>query len=368
MALRWFHNCNENLRILDDKIKKAARESMRLKGIKKVIEKQMTDLGLDLENLTVKDIPNPKEVSKPEEITKTQEIPKEPIKSVVETVSTPKQSAEVTDSAENMETDEMEIIEVRAVDEDDNVVQSVNLQVSKGMSEFISPELFKFLPAESQQVLANRQRLPIPDDITALMATGPMFETTPAERQLVPGHSIILPENTQSTVEQVTAEVVVTTTPSMQVIPTVSSIQTVAVATTSVVSAQPTPSMIPVPSSTGARPKQGIRSRITQGPVPEDQQIPGKYYCDACPHYYKNKGDLQKHKKRCLITEKPYTCPDINCNKTYYTKRGAEEHYYKDHLQQYKYVCDKCSAGFSFRSEYNPHIKHCTPYHGGVRN
>ena len=314
-------------------------------------------------------MPSPKAISKPEVITKIQEVPEEPITPVVEAASTPKQSVEVTDSEARMQTDEMEIIQVRAADEDDNVLQSMNLQVSKGMSKLISLELFKFLPAESQQKLMNHQCPPITDDITVLMETGSMFEAAPANQQLVPGHSVILAENIQSTTEQDTGEVVVTTTPSMQVIPMVSSIQTTAVvATTSIASAQPAPSMIPVSSSTGARPKQGIWSRTTQGPVPEDQQIPGKYYCNACPHYYKNKGDLQKHKKQCLVTKKPYKCPDINCNKTYYTKCGAEGHYYKDHLQQYKYVCDKCGVGFSFRSEYIPHIKDCKPFHGAVRN
>ena len=86
-----------------------------------------------------------------------------------------------------------------------------------------------------------------------------MFGIAPADQPLVPGHSVILAENIQSTTEQDTAEVVITTTSSMQVIPMVSSIQTTAVvATTSVASSQPAPSMIPVPSSTGARPKQGV--------------------------------------------------------------------------------------------------------------
>ena len=101
--------------------------------------------------------------------------PEEPITPVAEPVSTPEQnvdilgqSVEVTDSKERMQTDEKEIIQLRAVDADGNILQSVNLQVSKGMSGLISPELFKFLLAESQQVLVNTQHPPIPDDIAAL--------------------------------------------------------------------------------------------------------------------------------------------------------------------------------------------------------
>ena len=91
------------------------------------------------------------------------------------------------------------------------------------------------------------------------------------------------------------------------------------------------------------------------GPVPKEQWIEGKFYCDVCPDFYSNKGDLQKHKKEYLVTAKKYKCGDVHCMKSYYTKRGVEEHYYnnKEHLQQYKYVCEKCGMGFSFHSEYN---------------
>ena len=83
-----------------------------------------------------------------------------------------------------------------------------------------------------------------------------------------------------------------------------------------------------------------------RGPVPKEQWIEGKFYCDVCPDFYSNKGDLQKHKKECLVTAKKYKCGDVHCMKSYYTKRGVEEHYYKEHLQQYKYVCEKMWNGF----------------------
>ena len=66
-SLRCFHNCNENLWILDDKIRKVALESKCLKGIQKVVQKQLIDLGLDLEKLSMQEQPSPKDVSLPKD-------------------------------------------------------------------------------------------------------------------------------------------------------------------------------------------------------------------------------------------------------------------------------------------------------------
>ena len=98
---------------------------------------------------------------------------------------------------EKMQTDDVEIIQVRAVDDQDNVIQLVNLQVAKGLSSFISLELFKFLPVESQKTLMQAHSQPIPGDIVSLMGDQHMFET---DQQLVAGSTIIPQENAPSNI------------------------------------------------------------------------------------------------------------------------------------------------------------------------
>ena len=192
-----------------------------------MVQKQLIDLGLGLEKLSIHEQPSPKDVSWPKNVPSPKDEPslKNPKDIPAETpnpvvrpdTSMQEESLSPTSEASNpfqqkddvseasstlqageekMQRDDVEIIQVRAVDDQDNVIQLVNLQVAKGLSSFISLELFKFLPVESQKMLMQACSQPIPEDIVSLMGDQPMFET---DQQLVAGSTIIPQEDAPTT-------------------------------------------------------------------------------------------------------------------------------------------------------------------------
>ena len=67
------------------------------------------------------------------------------------------------------------------------------------------------------------------------------------------------------------------------------------------------------------------KNRSQDGPVPEKDQIQGRFYCDKCSKSYTEQKALMRHqKKRCRGEENDFKCGQ--CDKEYFHEEGLLEH------------------------------------------
>ena len=112
------------------------------------------------------------------------------------------------------------------------------------------------------------------------------------------------------------------------------------------------------------REKVTLTKRNNPGrPVPKDDRKGGRYYCEECSCHYAKKSDLTKHIKwMCQKTEHDFICD--GCQKGFYSDDAVREHYYEHHLKQYLHFCTRCGKGFYHKSKRSNHKNAC-PNKGG---
>ncbi|MCG8623766.1 MAG: hypothetical protein MJE68_17460, partial [Proteobacteria bacterium] len=93
------------------------------------------------------------------------------------------------------------------------------------------------------------------------------------------------------------------------------------------------------------------------GPVPFDLQLPGFFYCDKCPSYFKDKNYFRRHMTRLckkLTNKKMLKC--LYCGKLF-----GHENRYKDHLSRHdgkkRNKCLQCGETFAMQTQLTRHKK-----------
>ncbi|MCG8621250.1 MAG: hypothetical protein MJE68_04495, partial [Proteobacteria bacterium] len=93
-------------------------------------------------------------------------------------------------------------------------------------------------------------------------------------------------------------------------------------------------------------------------PIPKDDRKGHRFYCEECSCNYSKKSDLTKHIKwMCQKTEFDFICD--GCQKGFYTDDGVHEHYYEKHLKQFLYFCTQYGKGFHHKSKRSNHKNAC---------
>ena len=73
-------------------------------------------------------------------------------------------------------------------------------------------------------------------------------------------------------------------------------------------------------------------------PVAMTNRDPTRHYCENCACHYKEKSDLNKHiKYNCMNTNYDYICDA--CQKQFHMDYGVREHYYQEHKKEHLYFC-----------------------------
>ena len=93
-------------------------------------------------------------------------------------------------------------------------------------------------------------------------------------------------------------------------------------------------------------------------PVAKTNRDPTRHYCKNCACHYKEKSDLNKHVKyNCMNTNYDYICNA--CQKQFHTDYSVREHYYQEHKKEHLYFCRRCGKGFFHKSYKSNHKKIC---------
>ena len=96
------------------------------------------------------------------------------------------------------------------------------------------------------------------------------------------------------------------------------------------------------------------KNRSQDGPVPEKDQIQGRFYCDKCSKSYTEQKALTRHqKKRCGIEKKEFKCG--KCEKEYFHEEGLLEHLAAKHDGVPPHVCNVCQGRFIYRKNLREH-------------
>ena len=96
------------------------------------------------------------------------------------------------------------------------------------------------------------------------------------------------------------------------------------------------------------------KNRTQDGPVPENEQIKGRVYCDKCSKSYTEQKALTRHKKkRCGVEEKEFKCGE--CDKEFFHQEGLLEHLASKHGGIPPHVCDICQGRFIYRKHLREH-------------
>ena len=96
------------------------------------------------------------------------------------------------------------------------------------------------------------------------------------------------------------------------------------------------------------------KNRSQDGPVPEKDQIQGRFYCDKCSKSYTEQKALTQHqKKRCGIEKKEFKCG--KCEKEYFHEEGLLEHLAAKHDGVPPHVCNICQGRFIYRKNLREH-------------
>ena len=96
------------------------------------------------------------------------------------------------------------------------------------------------------------------------------------------------------------------------------------------------------------------KNRSQDGPVPEKDQIQGRFYCDKCSKSYTEQKALTRHqKKRCGIEKKEFKCG--KCDKEYFHEEGLLEHLAAKHDGVPPHVCNVCQGRFIYRKNLREH-------------
>ena len=96
------------------------------------------------------------------------------------------------------------------------------------------------------------------------------------------------------------------------------------------------------------------KNRSQDGPVPEKDQIQGRFYCDKCSKSYTEQKALTRHqKKRCGIEKKEFKCG--KCEKEYFHEEGLLEHLAAKHDGVPPHVCNICQGRFIYRKNLREH-------------
>lgn len=112
-------------------------------------------------------------------------------------------------------------------------------------------------------------------------------------------------------------------------------------------------------SGQGARPKTFSKSRIPKlsGPVPMEQRVRARFYCDKCPRSYSYKADAKKHMAGCGQEKEKIPCPV--CNMGVKNELSLAEHMASAHTKIPLYHCDVCGKGFFHKARKSEHKDVC---------
>ena len=78
-----------------------------------------------------------------------------------------------------------------------------------------------------------------------------------------------------------------------------------------------------------------------------------RHICGRCGSEFKHGSQLWRHVKM-MHDGKQFTC--VQCNGSYVTKSGLNQHMDTFHKRQYRYRCENCERGFMDRSRYYDHV------------
>ena len=371
------HNVRQNVNILDKKIRHLYEEAEKIKSCKKVVEYQLESIQRDISNIKLSEMAQ--STKKPE--TTAMET------STIET-STTETPHTTIDEEEGMETETIvqevvreevdesreEIIIVQ-LDEDENIT-NVQKGLPRSVQKFIPEKLHKYFtstksPVTTQSALPSSQPSRplyfgqgIEGDLHAqqIVMQSCIQQSIAHTIHDVQGHQpIYVQSQISSPFQQLPttltthhyASVPITSTQSQA--PLIQQDPQQFIVMQQIPQSQPAQVQV---TGQGAIPKK-LKSRQVSGSIPTEQRDPRRYYCERYPHNYSTKANLKKHHASCLSDTYQYFCPEPKCARGFYSKRGATEHYYKEHTDMFTYYCAKCSAGFYHRTNYNPHIKSC---------
>ena len=91
------------------------------------------------------------------------------------------------------------------------------------------------------------------------------------------------------------------------------------------------------------------KNRTQDGPVPENEQIKRRVYCDKCSKSYTEQKALTRHKKQ----QKEFKCGE--CDKEYFHEDGLLEHLAAKHGGVPPHVCNICQGRFIYRKQLREH-------------
>ena len=90
------------------------------------------------------------------------------------------------------------------------------------------------------------------------------------------------------------------------------------------------------------------KNRTQDGPVPDNEQIKGRLYCDNCSKSYTEQKALTRHKKQwCRVEQKEFKCGE--CDKEYFHEEGLLEHLAAKHGGVPPHICNICQGRFIYR-------------------
>ena len=107
-------------------------------------------------------------------------------------------------------------------------------------------------------------------------------------------------------------------------------------------------------------PRKGVSSLRTDrsGPIDKRLQDPKRHYCKNCKANYTRKDELTFHERyNCLKARRDFICEE--CNAGYYSQSTLMQHYFKEHVKEYLYFCQKCGQGFYYKPYRSTHRATC---------